>query len=112
MEVRRTTRFLQFDVVSFYPSITKEILGKALEWAKQYSYLADKSIEIIMHSRKSVLWYDNEIWVKKKDPEFDVTMGSYDGGEVCEVCSLDILSLLKERGIFKEGWCAMFKDDG
>ena len=30
LEVRRTTRFLQFDVVSFYPSITKEILGKAL----------------------------------------------------------------------------------
>ena len=65
-----------------------------------------------MHSRKSVLWFNNEVWVKKKDPEFDVTMGSYDGGEVCEVCSLYILSLLKERGIFKECGVGMFKDDG
>ena len=30
-----------------------------------------------MHSRKSFLLNNNEIWVKKSNPNFQVTMGSF-----------------------------------
>ena len=38
-------------------------------------------IDIIMHSRKSLLFDSNSAWIKKNNSSFDVTMGSYDGAE-------------------------------
>ena len=38
------------------------------------------------HSRKSLLFENEHPWVKKdKDNMFDVTMGCWDGAEVCEL---------------------------
>ena len=34
-----------------------------------------------MDSRKSLLFNNNEIWVKKDNPNFDVTMGTFDGAD-------------------------------
>ena len=31
---------------------------------------------------------ENVVWVKKDNPDFDVTMSSYDGPEVCELVGL------------------------
>ena len=46
---------------------------------------------------KSFLFYGNEAWKKKDaDTTFDVTMGSYDGAELCELIGIYIKSLLKE----------------
>ena len=46
---------------------------------------------------KSFLFYGNEAWKKKDvDTTFDVTMGSYDGAELCELIEIYIKSLLKE----------------
>ena len=46
---------------------------------------------------KSFLFYGNEAWKKKDvDATFDVTMGSYDGAELCELIEIYIKSLLKE----------------
>ena len=39
------------------------------------------------------------MWAEKDKPDFDVTMGSYDGAEVCELVGLYILDILtKEFG--------------
>ena len=48
----------------------------------------------LRHSRKSLLFNDNSTWVKKQGGDFDVTMGSFDGAEVCELVGLHLLSLL------------------
>ena len=40
--------------------------------------------KIIYHARKSLLFNEEGTWVKK-DGLFDVTMGAYDGAEVCEL---------------------------
>ena len=48
-----------------------------------------------MHSRKSLLFRKDEVWVKRENPSFDVTMGSYDGAEVCELVGLFILDKVK-----------------
>ena len=52
-------------------------------------------IDIIMHSRKSLLFSNNHIWVKKDNPYFDVTMGSFNGAEVCELVGLYLLNIVK-----------------
>ena len=50
------------------------------------------------------------MWVKKDKPDFDVTMVSYDGAEVCELLGLYILDILtKEFGPDKIG---LYRDDG
>ena len=49
-------------------------------------------------------------WVKKDNPDFDVTMGSYDGAEICELEGLYILDILtKESGHDKIG---LYRDEG
>ena len=36
IERKRNKSFIIFDIVSFYPSISRELLIKALEWANEY----------------------------------------------------------------------------
>ena len=44
-----------------------------------------------MHCRKSLLFNNTDTWIKKEgDKDFDVTMGTFDGAEVCELVGLYI----------------------
>ena len=81
--------FIQLNIVEFYPSISENILDNAINFAKQYKDISDENLRIIKHCRKSLLYDNFEPW-KKKDTDscFDVTMGSYDGGEVCELVGI------------------------
>ena len=48
-----------------------------------------------MSSRVLKILFDKtSVWVKKDNPDFDVTMGSYDGAEVYELVGLYLLNLL------------------
>ena len=87
--------FLQFDIKEFYPSITENILHQTLEFAKQHTNIDKNDQRIINH--KSLLFSDNKT-LKKKLTEscFDVTMGSFDGAEICEVVGLYIHSKLEK----------------
>ena len=84
-----------FDIDSFYPSITESLLSKTISFAKNYTTINDKDIDIIMHRRKSLL-FDNETTWSKKNPSslFDV---SFDGAEVCELIGLFLLNNLSEK---------------
>ena len=78
--------FTSFDINSFYPSITESFVSKAISFAKNYTTISDKDIDIIMHCRKSLLFDNETAWTKKNHSSmFDVTMGSFDGAEVCEL---------------------------
>ena len=103
--------FISFDVVNFYPSISEKLLRRAIDFAKEYTNISARDIKIIMHARKSILFNKGSPW-KKKDSEslFDVTMGSFDGAEVCELVGLYILDILaKEYGKERIG---LYRDDG
>ena len=79
---------MKFDICDFYPSITEELLLKAIDFAKQFVEISDKDVQIIMHSRKCLLFSSQEQWVKKDGNElFDVTMGSFDGYAKLWVCT-------------------------
>ena len=103
--------FLVFDIVDFYPSISEDLLRLSLEYAKQHTTVSEQEVEIILHSRKTLLFDKNEPWVKRGDsPMFDVAMGCYDGAEVCELVGLYILHKLSSK--FPEGDIGLYRDDG
>ena len=88
------SKFIKFDIVNFYPSITEELLMKSINYAKSIDTIDDNVVKVIMHSRRSLLFDKDTVWVKKQNSNFDVTMGSYDGAELCELTGLYILHLL------------------
>ena len=50
------------------------------------------------------------MWIKKDDPDFNVTMGSYDRAEVCELVRLYILDILTKK--FVHNKIGLYRDDG
>ena len=106
---KKKLKFIQFDVEAFYPSISKELLIKALTWAKQFLKISDQEIEIITQSKMNLLFKDGTPWTKKGDDPFDVAMGAFDGAETCELIGLFILKdLAKLQGII----VGLYRDDG
>ena len=79
---------MKFDIENFYPSISEDLLERALKFACRFTTILTATIDTIKHCRKSLLFSQNNAWVKKDNPEFDVTMGSYDGAEICELVGL------------------------
>ena len=59
--------------------------------------ITKKDIKGILHGRKSLLYYNDEPWVKKGESNFDVSMGAYDGADVCELIDIFMLSLLSKH---------------
>ena len=106
---------MQFNIEEFYPSISKEVLQKAIKYASTLCLnnvrISSEEINVIMHSRKSLLFDSNNIWIKKdSDLNFDVTMGSYDGAEICELVGLYILHVLGEK--YRKDKVGLYHDDG
>ena len=66
-----------------------------------------------MAARKSFLFDGKDVWVKKVNAHFDVTIGAYDGAEACEIVGLYLLNkLTKIYQIFKPEEIGIFRDDG
>ena len=104
-------RFIQFDIVEFYPSISKDLLLQALDFGRNYSTITELDVATIMNARKSLLFYNDSFWVKKRGDElFDVAMGSYDGAEIADLVGLFILHTLKNET--SEIDIGLYRDDG
>ena len=65
--------------------------------------------ETILHSRKTVLVDGEGVWCKK-DSNFDVAMGAFDGAEVAELVGLMLLWQLKEN--VPDVDFGLYRDDG
>ena len=103
-------KFLAFDIVDFYPSISEKLLNDALAFARQFVEITDEEINIINHCRKSLLFNKDSAWTKSNGSLFDVTMGSFDGAEVCEVVGLFILNLISR--LVGNNNIGLYRDDG
>ena len=110
LEEKNNLLWLKFDIESFYPSISEELLKKTIDFLKEFDYISDWEEDIIFHSRKSILVGGNETLWQKKDGEFDVTMGSKDGAEVCE--SVGLYLLHKLSNINQNVSVGLYRDDG
>ena len=91
--------FVCFDIAELYPSISQELLMTVLSLASKHTSISDADIEVIRHSRKSLLFSGNKTLAKRENSSFDVTMGSYDGAEVCDLIGLFALATLPQRGL-------------
>ena len=99
-----------FDIKEFYPSILKELLTDALTFAETIVNLDDHDNKIIYHSLKSLLFNQEQTWMKKGRDLFDVSMGAYDGAEVCELIGIFLLNLLGQQHDTKN--IGLYRDDG
>ena len=111
IEDKQKCTFTQFDIEEFYPSISKDLLENSLQHARKYTNISESTQKIVMHARKSLLFTNTEHWVKKNgNQDFDVTMGSYDGAELCELVGLFILQTLSEK--YGKNVSGLYRDDG
>ena len=62
-------------------------MSEAIDFASEYVNISPSEKQIIMHAKQTLLFNPDAPWVKKdaSDGLFDVTMGSYDGAESCEL---------------------------
>ena len=111
LEDNHNKKFFQIDIVEFYPSITEKLLDETLEFTSKIIDLDTDTINIIKHSRKSFLFNNQSIWKKKcNDSFFDVTMGSFDGAEICEIVGIYLTHLIKKKlPMLNFG---LYRDDG
>ena len=63
---------------------------------------------VIIHAKNSILIHKHIPWQKKGNTTFDVTMGSYDGAETCELVGSFLLSQLQDLNIN----VGLYRDDG
>ena len=107
---KSTRSFINFDIVDFYPSISEELLCEALSFASNYVPITDNEKNIIIQAKSSVLFSQNNTWCKETSSSlFDVTMGSFDGAETCELVGLYLLSKLPPEYSTEVG---LYRDDG
>ena len=108
---KNNTFFIQVNITDVYLSITEYTSQRALELADKHVNVLQYDIRIIKHCRKSLLFHDGKPWIKKPNNYlFDVTMGSFDVGEVCEVVDALILSLLSN--MINNADMGLYRDDG
>ena len=87
-----------FDVCNFYPPISEDLLLKALNYASRFTTITQQDRQIITHTKKSLLYHPNSPYTTKNANEmFDVTVGSYDRAEMCELIGAYILSLIARK---------------
>ena len=110
INIHHKNAFIKYDIKNFYPSINKKTLLKAIDLAKKFTSVSAEKIEIILHARKSMLKHNGELWIKQDNEAFDVSMGSYDGAEVCELVGIFILYELKT--LVDISCNGLYRDDG
>ena len=108
LEEKNTLTFLQFDIDSYYPSITPELLDRALDWASDLVNINQEDRELFHQTKDSLLFDRGTVWMKKGERSFDVSMGSWDGAETTDLVGLFLLSQLKHLPVT----IGLYRDDG
>ena len=111
IENKHEAVFIQFDIAEYYPSISEEMLDNALELAKQHVEITDLQIEIIKKCRTSVIFYNNQAWIKANTTNgFDTPMGAFDSAQVSDLVGIYILHFLSRS--FQMRNIGLYRDDG
>ena len=61
--------FMQYDIEEFYPSISEDLLEKSINYARTFVDISSNEEETIMHCRKSLLFNNSDICIKKRGPQ-------------------------------------------
>ena len=102
--------------MNFYPLITSKLLDDALKFAAKYVNISPEDRDIILHAKQSLLYDENDAWIKRQSTNcFDVTMGSFDGAETCELVGTYLLNQLPKKirdsvGLYRDDGLGAFKE--
>ena len=119
MPNKSTGSFISFDIVdlrflSVYIRRAPKRIASQYD-ASQYDEITENEKAIIMKAKQSLLFYRNTTWRKKTsaDSLFDVTMGSFDGAETCELVGSYLLSQItaeygNDIGLYRDDGLAAF----
>ena len=105
--IKKSHSFIAFYICDFYPSITEELLDKALDFASRYIEITTDERRITKHTKKTTLYNNNMPWRKIRS-DLDVTTGSFNGAETCELLGLFLLSQPTHLGVN----VGLYRDDG
>ena len=99
-----------FDTENFYPSSSDKLFNEAIQNAKNIVEILDHDMIIINHRRKSLIYHENEPWVKEEgNKDFDFIMGNNNGAEISELVGLLMLSKLVH--LFQDNSVWLYRDD-
>ena len=114
---KKTSSFVNFDVENFYSSISIDLFTDAISYEKITTNINDDQFSTIMQSRKTLLFNNNEPWIKKSGKEkSDVPMGCYDGAVFCELVGPYCLNKLKNvtnkenTGLYRDNGLVIFEN--
>ena len=57
---------MHYDIEEFYPSISEDLLEKAINYAEAFVDISSDEEETIVQCRKSLLFNNSDIWIKKR----------------------------------------------
>ena len=61
--------------------VNLDSMDSGINVACEYLYVSKCDVDVIHHTRKSLLFDDSHTWIKKHGGWFDVSMSAYDGAE-------------------------------
>ena len=110
---KRNAKLLQFDISEFYPSISEDLLNKALTSGKAHTDIDREQEEMIKACRRSVIFNEGKAWTKKHT-DFDVTMGAKDGAEIAELTGIYLLEQINVflKTVNTACHAGLYRDDG
>ena len=91
-------------------------MKEALDFANSFINIVENDKKIINHARKPLLFNKQQTWIKKESGLLDVTMGAYDGSEVCKLVGSFLLYALSLKynktnlGLYREVGLAVFRN--
>ena len=109
LQNKQKRRSIKFDIADFCPLITEHLLGRSIKYAKSSALIEHKTLEAISLAHKLLLFSKHEIWVKKYNSSFDMTMESFDGAEICEMVGLYLLDKLSN--LLGQENVGLYRDD-
>ena len=99
IEHKQHSSFVCLDIEEFYPFISQDLLNKALDFASDYDNITTDERNFIIYRKNSILIHKHRPWQNKGNTTLDVTMGSCDGVETCELVGSFLLSQLQDLNI-------------
>ena len=113
IQEKHKRKFVKFDIVSYYPSITEDLLARTIQWAREITDITELEIAVIRNARKTFIFNEEEAWIKNDSNEekgpFDCSMGAFDSAECSDLVGLFMLEKLVK--ITGHGNGGLYRDD-
>ena len=85
-------------------------MKKAIGYTRSSVKISNEEEETIIHCRKSLLFNNSDIWIKKDvNKDFDVTMRSFHGAEICDLVDFYVLYILSIK--CRKDLNGLYRDD-